>query len=95
MRLGKQQPRPCISFCPPAPQLVHSGKIDFLVADYLSEITMSLLTAAKQKSHVSSYLHPKTSSPPLEITEDYRKLLDIASFPGNNANPLIGKRLTM
>ncbi|XP_071947902.1 uncharacterized protein [Antedon mediterranea] len=32
-----------------APQLVHYGNIDFLVFDYLSEITMSLLTAAKHK----------------------------------------------
>ncbi|XP_070553528.1 uncharacterized protein [Ptychodera flava] len=32
-----------------APQLVHKGDIDYLVFDYLSEITMSLLTAAKQK----------------------------------------------
>ena len=39
---------------PSAPQLVHHGNIDFLVADYLSEITMSLLTAARQKSPVSS-----------------------------------------
>ncbi|GLD69460.1 uncharacterized protein AKAME5_002077400 [Lates japonicus] len=31
------------------PQLIHSGKLDFLVFDYLSEITMSLLTAAKAK----------------------------------------------
>lgn len=38
---------------PSAPQLVRHGNIDFLVADYLSEITMSLLTAAKQKSAVS------------------------------------------
>ncbi|XP_002122182.2 uncharacterized protein LOC100182932 [Ciona intestinalis] len=30
-------------------QLVQNGKIDFLVSDYLSEITMSLLTAAKRK----------------------------------------------
>lgn len=36
-----------------APQLVESGDIDYLVADYLSEITMSLLTSAKQKSPVS------------------------------------------
>lgn len=31
------------------PQLIHGGKLDFLVFDYLSEITMSLLTAAKTK----------------------------------------------
>ncbi|XP_067142774.1 uncharacterized protein [Centruroides vittatus] len=31
------------------PQLVHLGKLDFLVFDYLSEITMSLLVAAKKK----------------------------------------------
>ncbi|MED6287931.1 hypothetical protein CHARACLAT_021408 [Characodon lateralis] len=32
-----------------APQLIYSGKLDFLVFDYLSEITMSLLTAARTK----------------------------------------------
>lgn len=32
------------------PQLVNHGKLDFLIFDYLSEITMSLLTAVKQKS---------------------------------------------
>ena len=36
-----------------APQLVHNGGIDFLVFDYLSEITMSLLTAARHKKPVS------------------------------------------
>ena len=36
-----------------APQLVHEGDINYLVSDYLSEITMSLLTAAKRKSPVS------------------------------------------
>ena len=35
-----------------APQLVEAGNIDYLVADYLSEVTMSLLTAAKQMSPV-------------------------------------------
>jgi len=33
-----------------APQLLHKGKIDYLVLDYLSEITMSLLAAVKQKA---------------------------------------------
>lgn len=35
------------------PQLIYGGNVDFLVFDYLSEITMSLLTAAKAKVPVS------------------------------------------
>ncbi|XP_075786210.1 uncharacterized protein LOC102455426 isoform X1 [Pelodiscus sinensis] len=37
------------------PQLLYGGKLDFLVFDYLSEITMSLLTAAKAKSPDMGY----------------------------------------
>ncbi|XP_042908613.1 uncharacterized protein [Parasteatoda tepidariorum] len=37
------------------PPLVHGGKLDFLVMDYLSEITMSILAAAKQKSPDMGY----------------------------------------
>uniref|UniRef100_A0A4W3IFW9 Si:ch73-132f6.5 n=1 Tax=Callorhinchus milii TaxID=7868 RepID=A0A4W3IFW9_CALMI len=37
------------------PQLVFDGNLDFLVFDYLSEITMSLLTAAKAKSPDHGY----------------------------------------
>ncbi|KAM4709085.1 uncharacterized protein O3C94_018230 isoform 1-T3 [Discoglossus pictus] len=37
------------------PQLLRGGKLDFLVFDYLSEITMSLLTAAKAKSSNMGY----------------------------------------
>ncbi|XP_061566061.1 uncharacterized protein LOC133420388 [Cololabis saira] len=37
------------------PQLVYGGKLDFLVFDYLSEITMSLLTAAKSKAPNMGY----------------------------------------
>ena len=40
------------------PQLIYGGKLDFLVFDYLSEITMSLLTAAKTKMPVSVDLWP-------------------------------------
>ena len=47
-----------ISFVFVVPQLVHGGKLDYLVFDYLSEITMSLLTAVKKKNEVceSNYI---------------------------------------
>ncbi|XP_076046377.1 uncharacterized protein LOC143028331 isoform X2 [Oratosquilla oratoria] len=38
-----------------APQLIHHGNIDFLMFDYLSEITMSLLTAARAKKPEFGY----------------------------------------
>lgn len=44
-------------FIGPAPQLVGRGGIDFLVADYLSEITMSLLATTKQKFPVGSCIN--------------------------------------
>jgi len=38
-----------------APQLVQHGNIDYLVFDYLSEITMSLLARVKEKNPVCIY----------------------------------------
>ena len=36
-------------------QLVEGGNLDYLILDYLSEITMSLLTAAKAKNPQLGY----------------------------------------
>lgn len=36
-------------------QLIHKGQPDYLIFDYLSELTMSLLTAAKQKKPELGY----------------------------------------
>lgn len=56
-----------------AQQLIHHGRIDFLVFDYLSEITMSLLTAAKQKNpnmgYAPDFVH-FSLVPYLEIIKD-------------------------
>lgn len=38
-----------------AHQLISKGNVDYLIYDYLSELTMSLLTAAKQKDPRMGY----------------------------------------
>uniref|UniRef100_A0A3Q3J5W4 Uncharacterized protein n=1 Tax=Monopterus albus TaxID=43700 RepID=A0A3Q3J5W4_MONAL len=70
------------------PQLIHSGKLDFLVFDYLSEITMSLLTAAKSKApnlgYAPDFVHLALAP---FINDIHRKGIRVVSNAGG-VNPL-------
>ena len=69
-------------------QLVHKGNINYLVSDYLSEITMSLLNAAMQKDKTKGYAPDFVSFAigPL-IDEIKKKQIRIVSNAGG-INPL-------
>ncbi|XP_037614872.1 uncharacterized protein lratb.1 isoform X2 [Sebastes umbrosus] len=70
------------------PQLVYGGKLDFLVFDYLSEITMSLLTAAKTKmpnlGYAPDFVHVALAP---FINDIHRKGIRVVSNAGG-VNPL-------
>uniref|UniRef100_A0A3P8UZP4 Si:ch73-132f6.5 n=1 Tax=Cynoglossus semilaevis TaxID=244447 RepID=A0A3P8UZP4_CYNSE len=70
------------------PQLIHGGKLDFLVFDYLSEITMSLLTAAKAKMPNMGYAPDfvQLALAPF-INDIHRKGIRVVSNAGG-VNPL-------
>ncbi|XP_053559737.1 uncharacterized protein LOC128650086 [Bombina bombina] len=70
------------------PQLLNGGKLDFLVFDYLSEITMSLLTAAKAKSSNMGYAPDfvYTAMAPF-ITDIHKSGIRVISNAGGT-NPL-------
>ncbi|XP_056345117.1 uncharacterized protein LOC130252017 isoform X3 [Oenanthe melanoleuca] len=70
------------------PQLLYGGKLDFLVFDYLSEITMSLLTAAKARSPVLGYTPDFVSTAMAPYIKDiHRKGVRVISNAGG-INPL-------
>lgn len=70
------------------PQLIYSGQLDFLVFDYLSEITMSLLTAAKNKMPNMGYTPDfvQVALAPF-INDIHRKGIRVVSNAGG-VNPL-------
>uniref|UniRef100_A0A665U4D9 Uncharacterized LOC115058955 n=1 Tax=Echeneis naucrates TaxID=173247 RepID=A0A665U4D9_ECHNA len=69
------------------PQLIYSGKLDFLVFDYLSEITMSLLTAAKTKMPNLGYAPDFVQVVAPFIHDIHRKGIRLVSNAGG-VNPL-------
>ncbi|XP_068045296.1 uncharacterized protein [Anomalospiza imberbis] len=70
------------------PQLLYGGKLDFLVFDYLSEITMSLLTAAKARSPALGYTPDFVSTAMAPYIKDiHRKGVRVISNAGG-MNPL-------
>ncbi|XP_037335810.2 uncharacterized protein lratb.1 isoform X2 [Pungitius pungitius] len=70
------------------PQLIHGGALDFLVFDYLSEITMSLLTAARSKTpnlgYAPDFVHVALAP---FINDIHRKGIRVVSNAGG-VNPL-------
>uniref|UniRef100_A0A8C5F5H9 Si:ch73-132f6.5 n=1 Tax=Gadus morhua TaxID=8049 RepID=A0A8C5F5H9_GADMO len=70
------------------PQLIYGGKLDFLVFDYLSEITMSLLTAAKAKTPTMGYAPDfvQAAIAPF-ITDIHKRGIRVVSNAGG-VNPL-------
>ncbi|XP_015226363.1 PREDICTED: uncharacterized protein LOC107082277 [Cyprinodon variegatus] len=70
------------------PQLIYGGKLDFLVFDYLSEITMSLLTAARTKMPNLGYAPDfvQVALAPF-INDIHRKGIRVVSNAGG-VNPL-------
>ncbi|XP_061229689.1 uncharacterized protein LOC133223193 isoform X3 [Neopsephotus bourkii] len=70
------------------PQLLYGGKLDFLVFDYLSEITVSLLATAKARSPVLGYTPDFVSAAMAPYIKDiHRKGVRVISNAGG-VNPL-------
>jgi len=69
-----------------APQLVAKGNIDYLVFDYLAEITMSILARQREKDHNLGYAHDFVTVTMAAVARDVaaKKIKVIANAGGVN-----------